>query len=303
MKASALATSAACVAWYATCCTVKTLLTKWMFSGSLAYPYPLFYSSMSCAVTALAIALGALACGEAAAVGRVPPRARCGALLGVVALTALDMGLTNLAVEALSVPLQQTFKAVLPAVVVGLERLCLRKTHPRLAYAALVPITLGPALAGLGPRSDATLGGVLSMMGAVLCSALKNISLHSSIKAMRASVGVWGVTLWLELLMLPLLLGWSVGAGELWEGDAPMALTSVDAAGGRDYSTLLVVSAVALLGGVRAHATNLLLRHCSAATLAVANVRAVARAERWRGSGTKLRRPPFSRSPRCSCRR
>jgi drug/metabolite transporter (DMT)-like permease len=264
------AINGACVVWYVLCCTVKTLLTKELFSGKSHYAYPLFYSSMSCAVTAVAIVVVAHSLGIADSVLRVPPRAHCGALVLVVVITAADMGATNLAVERLSVALQQTIKAVLPVLVVLLEVALLKKRHSRAIYGALVPITLGPILIGWG-QIDAAFTGVVCMCAAVACSALKNIKLHTAMKDMKKQVGIAGVTLWLEILMLPLLLAWSAGAGELLDGAAPNALVSVDA-GGANYDLAYIVTFVALLGGVRAHATNMLLRHCTPAVLAVANV-------------------------------
>ena len=72
---SAAFVGGASITWYAAIATSKTLLTKAMFSsGDIHFPYPLFYSALSCAVTAVAIVLGALCLGRDEDVLRVLPR-------------------------------------------------------------------------------------------------------------------------------------------------------------------------------------------------------------------------------------
>ena len=76
------------------------------------------YSSISCVATVLAI-LVLVVFGEVEL--RALQRKHLVPFIWVASLTAVDMGSTNIAVETISVALQQTIKAALPAVVVILE--------------------------------------------------------------------------------------------------------------------------------------------------------------------------------------
>merc|ERR1711998_195953 len=65
-------------------------------------------------------------------------------------LTALDMGFTNWSLDLISITLQMTIKAAIPAIVVTYERFVLGKVHTKMAYLSLSPLVLGAVLVGLG---------------------------------------------------------------------------------------------------------------------------------------------------------
>ena len=96
----------------------RTLVTKWLLSGEDAFAYPVVYSSISCLSTmgfiGILVALGNVEINQI-------NRSQLASFAWVAGLTAVDMGATNIAVEGISLALQQTIKASLPVIVVVLE--------------------------------------------------------------------------------------------------------------------------------------------------------------------------------------
>ena len=78
----------------------------------------MLYSAISCVTSSIAILIF-VTLGEAQI--KWIPRKHMMAFAWIATLTALDMGATNIAVESISVALQQTIKASLPVMVVILE--------------------------------------------------------------------------------------------------------------------------------------------------------------------------------------
>lgn len=240
----------------------RTVLTKWLLSGNDAFSFPVTYSAVSCIATSLTI-LALAVFGEL----EVQPlhRRHWRSFLMVAALTALDMGATNIAVESISLALQQTIKATLPVMVVFLERVMTNKTHARLVYLSLVPLTAGPVLAAVGSsKVDFNLAGSLWMVVGVFASGLKSVLLYTAIRDIRADMGMGSFLLWLELSTLVVLLPWSVFNGELTE--------LRDWNKFNDLGEWAIIVSVSLLGGLRAFATTLVLRYSDPISLASANV-------------------------------
>lgn len=96
----------------------RTLVTKWLLSGDREFSYPVFYSAVSCVATVAAIIVICILGGFDL---HLLQKRHLGVFSWIAALTALDMGATNIAVESISVALQQTIKASLPVMVVLLE--------------------------------------------------------------------------------------------------------------------------------------------------------------------------------------
>ena len=96
----------------------RTLVTKWLLSGDREFSYPVFYSAVSCIATVAAIIVICILGGFDL---HMLQKRHLASFTWVAVLTALDMGATNIAVESISVALQQTIKASLPVMVVLLE--------------------------------------------------------------------------------------------------------------------------------------------------------------------------------------
>ena len=105
-------------------------------------------------------------------------------------LTALDMGFTNWSLDLISVTLQMTIKAAIPAIVVSYERFILKKIHTQMAYLSLTPLILGAVLVGLGSgNSDYNFLGTMLMCIATIASSIKMVTTHSVIKQVRVHSG------------------------------------------------------------------------------------------------------------------
>jgi len=183
----------------------------------------------------------------------------------IATLTALDMGATNIAVESISVALQQTIKASLPVMVVLLEVVSQGKWHGGMVYMSMIPLTAGPVIAAFGTDVvDWSMSGALWMTVAVFAAAVKSVKLYHAIQTMRKDMGMISFLLWLELSTLVILGPWSVLNGELF------SLSSF--AEVRSYGTWSIICSVSLLGGLRAFATTMVLRYADPVSLASANV-------------------------------
>lgn len=239
----------------------KTILTKVCFSD-YSFGYPITFSLFSCLTTMVA-------CATVFATGQAEfsslPRHHWRGFAQISILTALDMGFTNWSLDLISVALQLTIKAAIPAIVVTYERIVLQKTHGGMAYASLTPLVLGAVLVGLGSGSaDYNLFGTILMLLATLCSAIKMVTTHSVIKQVRDDMGMVSFLFWLELAMVPILLPWALANKEI---ETIYQWDEVSQAGA--WAFVLIV---ALIGGLRAYSQALVLKYNAALTLAAANI-------------------------------
>ena len=183
----------------------------------------------------------------------------------VSVLMIVDIGCTNLAISVLSVSLQQCIKAAMPVCVMLFERLLQGKTPRPRVLEMLVPLTFGPVLAALGSGAlDFSWRGVGLMSVAVLTAAGKAVLTHKIIKQVRREMGMVAFLFWLEVALMAGLVPWCALNGELLAVGAWAGLRSPAAWG--------AVTFVALMGGARAYACNLVLKEGSALLLASANV-------------------------------
>jgi len=190
----------------------KTLATKMIFA-SYHFGYPIMFSLLSCLTTLLACVL-IFASGKSEYAPFPTEHIKGFAVISL--LTASDMGLTNWAVALISVALQLTIKAAIPAIVVTYEKFALHKSHTTMAYLSLVPLVFGAVLVGMGSgKADFDLLGVCVMCGATVCSSIKMVSTHGMIRAVKKDMGMVAFLFWLELAMIPILLPWCVANGEL----------------------------------------------------------------------------------------
>lgn len=134
-----------------------------------------------------------------------------------------------------------------------------------MAYLSLSPLIIGAVLVGLGSGSqEFNMTGTILMVIATFASSIKMVTTHSVIRQVRDEMGMVSFLFWLELAMVPILIPWAWGNGELstvtaWdEYNEPMAWT--------------FILVVAVIGGLRAYVQNMVLKYNSALTLAAANI-------------------------------
>jgi len=239
----------------------KTLLTKLCFAG-YSFDYPITFSLFSCLTTMVACAV-VFATGKAQFT--MLPVHHLRGFLQISLLTALDMGFTNWSLTLISITLQMTIKAAIPAIVVTYERLVLNKVHTRMAYLSLSPLVLGAVLVGLGSGdADYNFTGCVLMIIATFASSIKMVTTHSVIRQVRSEMGMVSFLFWLELAMVPILLPWAWGNGEI------STLNQWDQY--NEPTAWVFILVVAVIGGLRAYVQNLVLKYNSALTLAAANI-------------------------------
>lgn len=240
----------------------KTLLTKLCFSA-YSFDYPITFSLFSCLTTMLGC-MGIIAAGISEWAWL--PKHHWKIFGSVAVLTASDMGFTNWSLDLISVALQLTIKAAIPAIVVGYEVVMLRRAHSSIVYLSIIPLVLGAVLVGLGSGSaDFNMLGAILMVIATFASAIKMVTTHSAIRQVRKDLkGMVVFLFWLEAAMIPILLPWCWLNGEL------STLNQWSEYG--EFGAWAFILIVAVIGGFRAYVQNLVLRYNSALTLAAANI-------------------------------
>jgi len=239
----------------------KTLVTKGLFSD-VDFEYPVVYSGISCVATDLMI-LPLFATG----ISKLEPLKRMhwwGFLL-CCALTAVDMGCMNLALNELSVSVQQALKASTPVLIILLEYLLQGKRHSTYMIGCMVPLTMGPLMCAMGSKGgDVTLSGIIFMLGAIVSGAAKVVFLHKVIGQVKSTMSMVSVLFWMDLLMLLFVAPWAVANGEISQVGSWEHITS--------WYMWAMVFGVGVMGGVRAYSINLVLKYTSALTKVATDV-------------------------------
>lgn len=266
---------------------VKTILTKIIFEK---LPTPVAYSLISAVVTWLLLALP-LAATRSLKVMQLSDMARL--MLVSVAVT-LDLGMSNVAIERLPLPLQQALASVIPAATILIETAVTRRLKPVASYVAIALLCCGAGFMHLGSgrlqtnvsgaappvssseaaaQAEATLAeaaslsqGEAAMAVAILAAAIKSVFAKASLHAWKESTGAVGVLFWIETFISFQLLPWAMVNGEL--------VAAVGILTDRGPAASALVCAAAALGGFRFYCELLVLRYWSATTLAAANLMA-----------------------------
>ena len=271
----------------------KTLLTKLLF---VHVGQPVAFSVLSCLATILCILpvflaqrvrnLGVVAaCCTNANGGSSYCPLRRQMVPGFAALCvaiAVDLACTNVALDLLAVPLQQTIKATSPTATILLESVIRRKLHHPAIYVVVVALCLGPiiivqgrSMGGAehaGPTSngthhgvherDSSFLGVCMMLIAVLGGAFKYVFAHATIKKYREELGVLAFTLWVEVFVGAMLLPWALINGEL------QTLLGSD----HSIGDWVLLWGAAAYGGLRIYSQFTFLALTSATSLAASNL-------------------------------
>lgn len=236
----------------------KTILTKASFAN-LNFDYPVVLSGLSCLVTDAGVAF--LWMGRVSEYSH-PKLSKMAGFCLIAVFTAAGMAFQNLALNLLSVAVQQVFRATLPVWVITLEIVILRMRHSAWIYAAIVPLVLGPCICIQSAGAAISVLGLVYMSLGVCFSALKVIYLYKMVKEIEHDMGMVSFLFWLDLLMVPILLPWAIINGELG-----MALTYEG--GATAWALLMLVS---IMGGLRAYSINLVVKYASALTKTAADV-------------------------------
>ena len=248
---------------------IKTSVTKLIFTK---LPTPIAYSLLSSVVTGVLVAGPALctsgADGECGGVRCVPLRELW--MLGFVAVAvAVDLGLSNIAISLLPLPLQQAIASAIPAATILLESIVFRRLKPIGHYIAISFLCFGAVLGHLGSLPDQRSGttlGELAMLTAVFMAATKYVFAKASIVEWKRQMGPLGLLLWIEVLIAAVLLPWAVFNGEL------ALFVQIMAAREHRLSDLLALCACAALGGFRFFCELVVLKYWSATTLSATNL-------------------------------
>ena len=243
---------------------VKTVLSKTIFEQ---VPLPVAYSLLSALVTWLLVQLPLFWSGRLKVM-----TVRDFRRLALVSIAvSLDLGMSNIAIALLPLPLQQAIASAIPAATILLERAVTRRPKAPASYLAITLLCGGAVLMHLGSvgqnmHARSLGGGELAMGVAILFAALKYVFAKASLHEWKASYGALGVLFWIETFVALQLLPWALLNGELERAIALAFERGAVAAG--------MLCAAAALGGFRFFCELLVLRYWSATTLSAANLMA-----------------------------
>ena len=136
-----------------------------------------------------------------------------------------------------------------------------RWQHP-LIYMTVMGLVAGAAISSFGSIGG-SLWGLGAAVTAVLCSASKYVFCHKAFSDFKGELGALALLFWVDLLMVPVYLLWTLANGELFVFFAPDNFNPL---------TIAPLTGVAAMGGVRALTQYVVLLVVSATSMATANV-------------------------------
>jgi drug/metabolite transporter (DMT)-like permease len=247
--------------FYTAAATARTLLTKSVFH-SYDFDYPILFSLLT-VVTTFTFISGMFLSGYSKYM--VIPQKHWKTLAYLTLLTAGTMAMQNIAMDLLSVALQQALRGTLPIAVVILEKIIEGKTHSNWVYLCAVPLVLAPVLTSYGSilASEWSNTGALCMLGSVFASGAKDVLLHFKIRELKKDVGLIPLLFWLQITIGAVLLPWAIKDGQVSSVTEWVYYNNKGC-----WAFVLFVT---LLGGVRAYAQQLLLTVAPALTMIFCN--------------------------------
>jgi len=235
---------------------VKTQLTAFLFKSSA---YPTAYSLYSCIVTdVLLVPIFIIKPSQFA----VPSMAMAPTLGLIILFTSVDLGGTNIALANISTALQQCIAATNPFWAIIIESMLYQRTQHVLVYGSVVTLVGGAILTSLGAVTKLSTYGVVAAVVAVVASASKYVFTHSAFKKFQGQLGALALLFWVDLLMIPIYVVWTLANGEL---QAMLPVLT-------DLATFWQMTGTAALGGVRAHTQYVVLIFVSATSMSSANI-------------------------------
>lgn len=254
----------------------KTVITKAVLTRM---PTPIAYSLLSSVITGLLVAAPALwyapeTSGSCGGVKLVALRDL--SMLAFVAIAvAIDLGLSNVAISLLALPLQQAIASAIPAATILLESIVFRRLKPCGHYFAILLLCSGAVIGHLYQRTKQrgdeekqsdTAAGELAMLFAIFAAATKYVFAKASLIEWKRQMGPLGLLLWIEVLITFVLLPWALLNGEL------ASLVALVQHSQNRLATLATLCGCAALGGFRFFCELYVLKFWSATTLSAINL-------------------------------
>lgn len=234
----------------------KTQLTAALFSSS---NYPTAYSLYSCVVTDIILIPCFLVRPSQWA---VPTKAMAPTLGIILFFTCFDLAFTNLALSIISSALQQSIASTNPFWTIMFETVLYSRIQHPLVYFMVAMVVVGAVLTG-GGEVEPAFSGILFAILAVLSSSLKYVFTHKAFQAFKGQLGALALLFWIDLLLIPIYLIWTVISGELKD------LVNV---GFAQSSVFWQMTGTAALGGARALSQYVVLVFLTATSMSTANI-------------------------------
>jgi drug/metabolite transporter (DMT)-like permease len=185
-------------------------------------------------------------------------------LSAVVIFTTFDMAFQNIALSEDATALVMCIMATNPFWTIILETLMYCKLQHVIVYITVCMLVVGAILVSLGTPIDRfSVYGTIMACAAVLCSASKAVFTHNAFKKYKKVLGPMALLFWVDVMMLPIYIVWTLADGELVE----MFNDTKD-----DSYKFWMLTLTGSLGGVRALMGFYVLSYISATSTAVVNI-------------------------------
>jgi drug/metabolite transporter (DMT)-like permease len=238
----------------------KTQLTAFLFSSA---SYPTAYSLYSTVVTCVMLVPVFVIKPSTWA---MPTPAMLTNFLTVVAFTAGDLGLTNVALDAIATAVQGSIAATNPFWCIIIESVLYKKFQHWLVYIVVTLVAVGAVFVSLG-TGTVTVIGIAAAVIAVLCSASKYVFAHKGFKESQGKLGAMAMLFWVDLFLIPIFLVW-LGIAALAGNNELVEMIEVMG----DWKVFVQMTLTAGLGGVRALSQYFVLVFMTATSMSVANI-------------------------------
>jgi len=243
---------------------VAIAVTKTQITAALLrFPtsgFPTAYSLWTCVVTCVLLVPFFLIKPSSFA---VPTKEMIPVLATIILFMTFDLGFTNIALAKISTALQQCIASTNPFWTIVLETILHQKLQHAVTYITVTLVVVGSVLASLGDGSKHDPIGLAAACAAVLCSATKYVLTHKAFSAFKGHMGALALLFWVDLLMAPIFLVWTIINGEL------VSMFSISFA---DVQTFWLMTGTAGMGGLRALTQFIVLALVTATSMSTANI-------------------------------
>lgn len=243
---------------------VSIAVTKTQITAALLrFPtsgFPTAYSLWTCVVTCVLLVPFFLMKPSSFTV----PSKQMAPTLGLIVLfMVVDLGFTNIALAKISTALQQCIASTNPFWTIVLETILHQRLQHPVTYLTVTLVVVGAVLASLGDGTKHDSLGLAAACAAVLCSATKYVLTHKAFQAFKGEMSSMCLLFWVDLLMAPIFLIWTIVNGEL------VSMFTISFA---DVQTFWLMTGTAGLGGVRALTQFVVLALVTATSMSTANI-------------------------------
>jgi len=187
-------------------------------------------------------------------------------LTAVVLFTTFDMAFQNIALSKTATALVMCIMATNPFWTVSIETALYCARQHIIVYLTVCCLVVGAVFVALGtPITRFSMFGTICACLAVLCSASKAVFTHNAFKKYKKVLGPMALLFWVDIMMLPIYIVWTLLDGEL-------VVMYKDAAPWADMHKFWMLTMTGSLGGVRALMGFYVLSFISATSTAVVNI-------------------------------